>query len=459
MRLLFLLLCLGSFSCAAQSTPKFSKKQVLSDLKFLYSSLEETHYNLFVYTPKQKYDSIYEELSSSIQKDSMSLLETTNLYQHLTSSANNGHTEIPFPGQSYYEYAQAGGTLFPLEIALEGEKALVRKNWSNNQEIEIGSELMSINGIPIGHVLEKLSPQLSAERSYFKNAKIELYSLPRLYWQVFGEQENFEIELQTEGKVKTINIQAIRLIEDFETKRTEVLNASMKLKFFDRTAYLNPGNFSGDEEKYRKFIDSSFAKIKEKESSHLIIDLRNNGGGDDSFSDYMVSYIADKPFKWCSSFSLKTSSFLKNHVKQTKDTASAFWKSVLTHEDGAVYPYTFEPYQPQNEEKRFKGEVYVLVNRQSYSQSTVTAAQIQDYNFGIIVGEETGEYPSLYASIFQYKLPETGIPVNVSKGYIVRVNGSTKEQGVIPDIFIKDHLLDEEDEILEGILKEINTGL
>ena len=85
----------------------------------------------------------------------------------------------------------------------------------------------------------------------------------------------------------------------------------------------------------------------------------------------------------------------------------------------------------------------------------MTAAQIQDYQFGTIVGEETGEYPSLYASIFQYTLPKTNILVNVSKGYMVRVNGSEKEEGVIPDIFIKDHLLDEQDEILEGLVKEI----
>jgi C-terminal processing protease CtpA/Prc len=270
--------------------------------------------------------------------------------------------------------------------------------------------------------------------------------------------DDFKVEIRLDGKTNIYHLKAVSLIEDFESKRTEVLNASMKLKFYDRTAYLNPGNFSGDEEKYRKFIDSSFAEIKEKESLRLIIDLRNNGGGDDSFSDYMVSYIADKPFKWCSSFSLRTSSILKERVKQTKDTTSAFWKSVLTHEDGEAYPYSFEPYQPQHERRRFKGEVYVLVNRQSYSQSTVTAAQIQDYNFGTIVGEETGEYPSLYASIFQYALPETGILVNVSKGYLVRVNGNTEERGVVPDVLIKDHLLDEKDEILEGLLKEINNS-
>ncbi|MEL6135563.1 MAG: peptidase S41, partial [Bacteroidota bacterium] len=92
------------------------------------------------------------------------------------------------------------------------------------------------------------------------------------------------------------------------------------------------------------------------------------------------------------------------------------------------------------------------------SQSAVTAAQIQDYHWGTLVGEETGEYASLYASQFQYTLPYTGIPVKVSKGYIVRVNGDRSARGVMPDIVIKDHLLDEEDEILRTLLKRIKEG-
>jgi C-terminal processing protease CtpA/Prc len=130
----------------------------------------------------------------------------------------------------------------------------------------------------------------------------------------------------------------------------------------------------------------------------------------------------------------------------------------LTHKDGEIYSYEFDDYQPQPEERRFNGKVYVLVNRQSHSQSAVTASQIQDYGFGTIVGEQTGDYPSLYASVFRYQLPNTGITVQVSKGYMVRVNGSTKEEGVIPDIYIKDHLLDENDEILDGLLEKIRTS-
>jgi len=440
----------------AQAQAKFSKKDVLADLNTLQSFLLDTHYNVFAYTTELEFNSVYEGAKNSIQGDSLTFLETTSLFQRLTAAVNNGHTEIDFPLQAYTEYAYADGTLFPLELAFEGNKALVRKNWSQNDSIPIGLEVLSINGMEMSKVLEKMYRQVSAERSYFTNAKIEMYSFPRYYWQVFGRQDDFEIAIRANGTVKKHRVKAIRLIEDYETKRTEVLNARMNLKFFDRSAYLNPGDFSGDEEKYRQFIDSAFVEIQKKNSDHLLIDLRNNRGGDNSFSDYLVSFIADKPFKWNSRFSLKTSQWLKEHTRQNSDTTDTYFQEILSHGNGEVYDFTFKAQPPQPKEKRFTGKVFVLVNRQSHSQSAVCAAQIQDYDFGTVVGEETGDYPSLYASQFQYRLPQTGIVAKVAKGYIVRVNGSTKEEGVIPDIWIKDHLLDETDEILNKLLQKIN---
>ncbi len=448
----FLLLSLNAWG---QSNAAFSNEDVLADLHTLRTSLEDVHYNLYAYTTESQFDSVYQVVKRSISKDSLTVLETISSFQRLISAVNNGHTEIEFPVQPYFEYAEAGGTLFPLEIAFEYDQFLIRKNFSTNDSIKIGSEILSINGVPMADILSKIYPQVSAERQYFKHTKIELYSFPRYYWQVFGQQDNFEVEIRTDGRGTTYSLPAIKLIEDYEEKRSEVLNASMTLTFFDQSAYINPGNFGGDEPAYQRFIDSAFTVINDKGNKYLIIDLRNNGGGDNPFSDYLVSYIADKPFSWNSRFSLKTSKLLKDHVRQHYDTTDVFWQEILTHENGEIYEYEFEPYSPQPPHKRFTGQVYVLINRHSHSQSAVTAAQIQDYQFGTLVGEETGDYPSLYASQFTYLLPHTGIPVKVSKGYIVRVNGSTAAQGVIPDIFIKDHLLDEEDEILEGLLEKI----
>ncbi|CAN0563349.1 unnamed protein product [Ectocarpus sp. 12 AP-2014] len=442
-------------SMAQQTITKFGQNEILEDLNYLNNSLKDAHYNLYAYTSEEDFSKNYQNVKKSITKDSVTLLQATTIFQKVISTVNNGHTEIDFPGASYGTYAYSAGTIFPLELAFENGKSLIRKNFSDNPSIRIGSEIISINGILMKDVLAKIYPQVSAERAYLKNAKIEMYSFPRLYWQVFGKQDEFKIEISSNGTVEKYLINAVNLIEGYEMKRTEVLNAKTTLKFIHKSAYINPGNFSGDEQKYKRFIDSAFVEIKNRNSKNLIIDLRNNAGGNDSFSDYLVSYFADKHFKWNSEFTLKTSQFLKEHTREHNDTTDAYFQKILLHKNGEIYNYEFDEYQPQPNGKRFNGKVYVLVNRQSHSQSAVTASQIQDYKFGTIVGEETGDFPTLYASQFQYTLPNTGIVVKVSKGQIVRVNGSKKEEGVIPDIIIKDHLLDEEDEILNGLLKKL----
>lgn len=443
-------------SLAQQADKKIGPQDILEDLAYLNTSLQEAHYHLYAYTSKEDFSKNYLHIKNTIPTDSVTLLQATSIFQKVISAANNGHTEIDFPGASYRTYAYSDGTLFPLEIAFEDDKSFIRKNFSDNPNIEIGTEILSINGVSMKDILAAIYPQVSAERTYFKNAKIEMYSFPRYYWQVFGKQDTFKIETLTNGTVEKYSIKAVDVIKGYETKRTEVLNAKMKLTFINTSGYINPGNFSGDEEKYKKFIDSAFVEIKNRQSNNLIIDLRNNAGGNDSFSDYLVSYIANKPFTWNSKFTLKTSKILKEHTRKHNDTTAVYFQEILSHKNGERYNYEFDEYPPQPKQIRFKGEVYVLVNRQTYSQAAVTASQIQDHKFGTIAGEETGEYPTLYASQFQYSLPNTGIVVKVSKGHIIRVNGSEKPEGVLPDILIRDHLLDEEDEILKGLLKLLN---
>ncbi|MEM6720716.1 MAG: S41 family peptidase [Bacteroidota bacterium] len=449
---LSILFTLTSIHGFCQTETQFSKQQVLDDLAYLYTSLQDAHYDSHLYTTEASLRANYNTVKKSIQKESLTLLETTSTLQRFISAVNNGHAEIEFPAQSYTNYAENGGTLFPLEIAFEEGHSFVRKNWSSNTKIPVGATVLSINGQSMNNILANIYPQVSAERLYFKHAKIEAYSFPRYYWQVFGQHDEFEVEIETKNQIKKYMLKAIDVIDGYEMKRDEVLNAQMQLDFYGRTAYINPGNFDGDEAKYQEFIAQSFEKINTEKAKSLIIDLRNNGGGNDSFSDYLISYIADKPFSWSSKYQVKTSQLLKNHIRNGNNSESDFSKAILSHQNGETFTYTFKKYQPQPEAKRFKGLVYVLVNRQSHSQATVTATQIQDYNFGIILGEETGEYSSLCASQFKYKLPNTGIEVRSSKGFMTRVNGIIEQKGIQPDVVIKDHLLDENDEILKEVL-------
>ncbi|MAD97510.1 MAG: peptidase S41 [Flavobacteriaceae bacterium] len=457
-RTLLLLLILG-FTTAIHSQ-QFSKKEVLEDLRYLKFSLEDTHIDLYAHTSKEAFESNFELMKSKVLKDSLTLLETTNLFQRVVAQINNAHTVINFPVQSYYEFIDSEGMMFPLELVLENGKVLVRKNWSTEDRISVGDELEKINGIPIEDILQKIYPIISAERPYFKNALIESFSFPRYYWQVFGEEKVFELEIVQKGINRTYKIAAV-LASRYESDRVDedVIQQNWKFDIHSKEiAYLRPGKFSGDLPKYQEFIDASFQKINQERIPNLIIDLRNHPGGDDSFGDYLVSFIADKPFQWYSKFELRTSAILKELVRKKSDTTTAYSKSILSHKDGEVFPYQWQKKHPKPQHMRFKGRVYVLVNRHSYSQSTVTSAQIQDYGFGIVVGEETAEFPNLHASIFDFELPITKIKVRVPKGRIKRVSGIETEQGLMPDILIQDQLANEEDELLQYVIDHINKS-
>ena len=441
---------------AADDVSTFTQQQVKADLDTLYQSLIDTHYNPYAYVTPDALEDKFNILHSQITKANYSLRETISLYQQLVSFIQNGHTEIDFPAASYLNYAENGGTVFPLDLAFENGMALVRANYSNNGAINKGAQLLAINDVNIENILDKIMPQISAERRYFKLAKLEVFSFPRYYWYAFGQSNTFKVKVKVDGEIERHELDAVPVFEGFEAKKDEILRAQQTLRFYENAAYLNPGHFSGDEQQYQHFIDDAFQQIKAKGVNNLIIDLRYNAGGNDSFSDYMVAYIADTPFKWHNRFMLRTSDRLKQHTKANQDLSNPYWRSIIDNKSGSHYTYEFVPYQPVNKDKRFEGEVYVLVNRHSHSQSSVTAAQIQDYGWATIIGEETGDSPTLFASQFHYALPNTHVVVKIAKGYIVRVNGSEAAHGVLPDVVVKDHLLDNEDEILQAAIQIIS---
>ncbi len=454
---LLLILFLSKISYAQNTSSELSNQAVKDDFDYLYQSLQATHYNLFAFKSKEEYDSLFNHLKSSVTADTLTLLETISLYQKLVSHSNTGHCEIDFPAKPYIEYAYSGGTVFPLELAFENERVFIRKNFSADTKITVGDELMSIDNKPINDILQQLYPFVSAEREYFKKAKIEFWSFPRLFFQLNGRKDNWDVQIKNKNN-EMINLEVGSIsVMDYEVNRKgELVNPKKTVKLYGDIAYLNAGQFGSNqtngEELFKKFIDSTFTVIKEHKVKKLIIDLRNNPGGHNAYSDYLISYIANKPFRWYSDFSVKTSKILKEHTLLQTDTTDGYSRKILKNVDGQIFKYDFPSYNPVAKSKRYNGNVYVLVNRQTYSMAAVSAALIQDYKFGKIVGEETGDVPTLYASQFSYTLPQTGITVKVPKGYIVRVNGDKELKGVKPDIYIQDHLLDDNDEILDGLL-------
>ena len=214
---------------------------------------------------------------------------------------------------------------------------------------------------------------------------------------------------------------------------------------------------------YLHFLDSCFTEIHRKKSKYLIVDLRNNSGGVNSFSMPLISYFAAKSFSSNIKVKYKTSEVTKKGLKNLNDSLMSaedieLKNELLSHKDGSNFQVkSNESYLPENDSVRFEGKIFILVNRFTYSQAIVAASLVQDYKFGTIVGEPTPYAATMYASTQSFELPNTKIKVTYPRAFLERKNKNASSKSLIPDFQIEDNPLTEKDEILDYTIKLVDN--
>lgn len=452
-----------AFADQVERTPSESPlpvSAVRSDLAFLYTTLAEAHYDLFAHRPKAEYDRYFRALDASIRSP-MTRTQAAILFQRFVAYGHIGHARIDAAVVDFVTYLKGGGKLLPIFIRVDGQRVFLSEPAERTGTLVAGTELVALAGQPIDEVLDRLSAYVSSERTYMTYTQME-ESFPALLWMDRGPVDSVEATGIVDGKRVNARVYAVTLDErralgqqfpapklstDFATRDYRALGDGM--------AYFRPGPFfniaqsasgsapSYEASEFRAFIDESFQKLLAMDASDLLIDLRNNPGGDNSFSDPMIAWFATRPFRFASSFRLKASAATKNWYTRQRKDAQAFDADVrrmseaeAKHPNGSRYDYALPLVAPRAE-PRFHGRVWVLVDRHSYSNATSVAALVQDYGFGTILGEETADVASNYASVLYFDLPKTGITVTYPKSHFVRPNGRDDVSGVTPDVPLK----------------------
>lgn len=467
--------CLSTIAFA-QAPKKYSAQEVKDDLKYLYETLEKSNYDLFARVKREAMDSAYHAINNSIN-DSLSFLESYRLFQPFVAMAGMSHCNLSKPWYDYMiTYLEQGGTVFPLDLYFSQGKVYVKEKFTPIKSVNLADEVLSINEVPMDQYMSNFYKSMSGPSNYYKESIIEGYGFPRLNWIFYGECQEFKLKIRNNnGKELDVVLDAI-LCSDFEAKLKELSpDEKPEREFYminNTLAYLRPGKFSNadgngdvqdqntwDNSEFCQFIDSAFNEFNRKRSKNLILDLRDNTGGDNSFSDYMIAYFANKPFSISSSFSKKTSQVTKDFWKEIDSPDAQKQKEqIMSLKNGSYFEVDIADIDPHTaESKRFNGKVYVLINRYSYSMAAYAAAIIQDYKFAEIIGEETAEEVSTYVPMHTFKLPNTRNTVVYPTGFAVRPSGDKTLRGVVPDHIICDDVFTDKDEILEYTIKLIES--
>jgi hypothetical protein len=462
---------------AQQATPneKFSPSAVRADFEYLYKTLQGTHYDLYVSTPKEVFDRAFVRTTRRINKP-MTQMEVHRVFQPFVALSKLAHCSLGFPYGAYGQYRMDGGRVFPFELVILGRRTFVKENYSTVTAIVKGDEILAVDGVPMERRLRQIHEYLSGHDEAFKNSFIDVLAFPRVYWAVFDRKDVFSLRIKPKnGPVRTYRVGSVSAstFEEGLGRKRPVFNTSREFKFIGDVAYLRPGLFLNNDAKeintsdhatfetgeFARFLDASFGALQERRARDLIIDLRGNPGGDNKFSDLMVAYFAKRPFWFCSQFLVRTSAITKAFWKDVDDPSLAdLKKGILSKKDGERFEVTFGKYSPRTDSLRFEGRVLVLVDRYSYSNAPGTAALIQDYKFGTIVGEHTADSPTSYGAVHEFKLPNTRLAVTYPKALIVRPNGDRSVTGVVPDIEVHDDVWTDDDEILNAALEIVRRN-
>lgn len=450
-----------------------------TDFAALYEGLKSGHPDLYVHSSRAGYDALYAKMLSALEEP-MSRFDAMVYFQRFVAYGNVAHARIEFPGEAHRRFEDAGGKSFPIYLRIAEGRSYVGEDYSGHADVAPGDEILSLNGVAMAVWLERTAAHISADTAYIAHSLLEFW-FPRYLWLELGEIPAFELRLKTaRGDEKTISI-AARSAEEREQLAAEQAPSfafDRALRSFEMLengiAYLRPGPFYNAEDPaaiwdntaFTAFVDSAFDTFLEAGAEKLIIDLRDNPGGDNSFSDPMLAWIAHEPFRFASAFLIRSSdeAAASNQARLDGNPAAAEGVSTLMAKRYAEVPrgelFAFDiPLTEPRRDRRFEGEVYALINRHSYSNTVNVAAILQDYGFGTVVGEKTSDMATTYGAMESFALPRTGIVVGFPKAHIIRPSGDTRTDGVTPDWAIESPLTPTaEDEVLERLLQRLRSG-
>ncbi|WP_100065826.1 S41 family peptidase [Miniphocaeibacter massiliensis] len=274
-------------------------------------------------------------------------------------------------------------------------------------------------------------------------------SYPRLDWRsnifnLFKEsnvQARYNITNETFGKFKE------KQNKEYDT--TEEENLSMGILNGD-IGYIGIKSMATPNEESKKFLKDkeNLEKflIKNEKSKALIIDIRNNGGGASRYwSDFILPMVIDKEYlnpeySFFKSGDLLNKAIFNSGAKKIDyDKLEDFPKKTLDivkkFDKFSKWEDTVEP----NENSiKFKGNIYLLVNKKVYSSSEKLATFSKESGFATLIGEQTGG-DGIGSDPMVIALPKTGYLLRFPKQLGVTGKGSINEKDkTLPDYKIED---------------------
>lgn len=441
--------------------PVLTAKQLNEDLDSLYSILVHTHSDPYAYTSPESLAEQFEVVRYAV-REGMTPTEFYKLVNPLFIQLRDIHSRLYLSG-SNNSYALNGGYFLPLRVRYLEEKLWVSA--TKDSLLPRGSEVLAINGVSANQIVPQLlahsytDGEISNTRQ--RVMEEEFFSLFPLFFPV---QSKNEVSYIAPGSQDTLTgtLKGVRMIgtktemklqrkRRRNARRTKETPYELEIRRTEAVAILTIHSFSeGSGSKYERFIKQSFSSLRAAGIQHLIIDLRGNKGGYIDRGTKLISQFATQSYPYISHSVVRSSPLLKEKIRKgiifPGLTMSLFrgsiGKEILAGWEnpvGTSDTLFWEPIEPIKPEKRFDGDVYLLVDGLSISNSSLVHHAIKANSLGVSIGTPCGGTSNgTFGNSAGFLLPYSRISGKVSTIRIQSdgADNSYQKESLAPDYLV-----------------------
>ncbi|MDM7921165.1 MAG: S41 family peptidase [Pyrinomonadaceae bacterium] len=402
---LAIICCLLSSDVCGQAV--MSAADVKSDLQALRRIVEESHPDPYRSADKKQ---VAERWSRALKyaRRPMTKREFLNFVAPLLTQYRDGHTamDLPLETDIFNAYTSSGGKFFPLSVSIIGNRLYVSASHGENK-VAPGAEILEINKKSAKELLKELRPITMGDNDAGRD--VSLARLFGLYlWQRYEFGNSLSIKLRPRQSARAEAVTLSGLNWDAYSK---LLFAGDPVRSYELTpqVYVLEVNKMQGRDAVKKQIDEIFETVRTKNYSHLVIDLRKNGGGSSVVGDWVLNYVSRKPFSQGGTKEVRISGFLADISKYYAGTITRLKERFPTEGDRIVMKYTGDDGPTDENKWVFPGNVIMLTSPRTYSSGFMMAEAFKCYQMGKIIGESPGSFRKLSGEMTQFTLPKSGL--------------------------------------------------
>ncbi|MBI2729612.1 MAG: hypothetical protein HYX40_02465 [Sphingobacteriales bacterium] len=436
--LLIILIVLFSFSSCKNFFSNdvlehdLSPREMKEDFDLYRRILEKAHPGLYEYHSKFEITNLFDSIRQTISSD----LTKREFYNKLCFLADNigcTHTAV-YLSEPDVHSADHKKFFFPLNLIYIENKLCVN---SSDDDLPLGAVILSINNIEVDSVMKSLLSYHTTD-GFITMAKYKMAAenFGYYFYLRFGASETFEVRYKANNsgfiKKATLNAITYKRLQEKAGKQFyyDANDYDYDLRIEDSlgTAFLSIRTFDfssvSRDKVFTNFIQNSFRLLNSNHSiKNLVIDLRENNGGNYKNCFQLYSYLTANRFRefgtaWTKFKTVPYASYTSDNFRGGEwDAVEDIINQDFNKDSADLYyltPEKNEWWQPN--QNRFTGNIYLVTNPSVSSAAAYFAALLYNEGRATIVGEETegGYYNHNGFHLLEYELPNSTIGFSFS---------------------------------------------